>query len=43
VWNIYPLIGWGLYIAARAWSVFGHKPISEAEIQREIDRQSRRR
>ena len=39
-WIIYPLIAWGLYITARAWAVYGHKPISEAEIEREMERQS---
>ena len=39
-WIIYPLIAWGLYITARAWAVYGHKPISESEIEREMERQS---
>jgi len=30
-----------LLTAASAWFVFGHKPISESEIQREIRRQRR--
>ena len=37
-WIIYPLIAWGLYITARAWAVYGHKPISESEIEREMER-----
>ena len=39
-WIIYPLIAWGLYITARAWAVYGHKPISESEIEREMEGQS---
>lgn len=41
-WIIYPIIGWVLILAARGWSVYGHKPISEREIQEEIDRQADR-
>jgi hypothetical protein len=39
-WIIYPVAGLGLILAARAWFVYGNKPISESEIQREIDRQA---
>jgi 2TM domain len=38
-WIIYPLIGWVLIMGGRAWTVYRHRPISESEIQREIDRQ----
>jgi len=38
-WIVYPIIGVALILAARARSVYGHKPISEAEIQREMERQ----
>lgn len=31
-WIIYPLIALGLFITARAWSVYGRKPISKKEI-----------
>ena len=40
-WIIYPLGAWLLAVAAYAWAVFGNKPISESEIKREIERQSR--
>jgi hypothetical protein len=40
IWIIYPLIGYVLVVAAHAWSVYGHKPVSESEIKREIDRQA---
>jgi len=39
-WIIYPLGAWLLAVAAYAWAVFGNKPISEGEIEREIERQS---
>ncbi len=38
-WIIYPVIGWVLILAARGWSVHGHRGISESEIEREIERQ----
>jgi hypothetical protein len=40
-WIVYPLGAWVLLTAASAWFVFGHKPISESEIRREIERQRR--
>ena len=40
LWIIYPLIAWVLATAAHAWFVYGHKPISESEIRREIERQA---
>ena len=42
-WIIYPAIAWVLITAADAWFVYGHKPVSESEIQREIDRQAGQR
>ena len=39
-WIIYPLGAWVLLTAASAWFVYGHKPISESEIKREIERQA---
>ena len=38
-WIVYPLGAWPLILAARAWSIYGHKPITESEIQHEIERQ----
>ena len=37
-WPIFPILGWGIGVAASAWDTYGRKPISEAEIQREADR-----
>ncbi len=39
-WIIYPVLGWVLIMSARAWSVFGRKPISKDQTRREIERQS---
>jgi 2TM domain len=37
-WPIFPILGWGIGVAANAWDVYGRKPISEDEIRREADR-----
>jgi hypothetical protein len=39
-WIIYPAIAWVLLTAGDAWRTFGGKPISESEIQREVDREA---
>ncbi len=39
-WIIYPLGAWVLILAGHGWFVYGNKPISESEIQREIERQA---
>jgi hypothetical protein len=42
-WIIYPWLGWLVFVAAGAFSTFLRRPISEAEIRREIERQTGRR
>jgi hypothetical protein len=37
-WPIFPILGWGIGVAANAWDVYGRKPISEDEITREAER-----
>jgi hypothetical protein len=37
-WPIFPILGWGIGVAANAWEVYGRRPISEEEIQREAER-----
>jgi hypothetical protein len=37
-WPIFPILGWGIGVAANAWDVYGRKPITEDEIRRESDR-----
>ena len=39
-WIVYPVGAWVLILSAHAWFVFGHKPITEREIQSEIERQA---
>ena len=39
-WIVYPIGAWFLILAGRAWWVYrGHKPITEVDIERELDRQ----
>jgi uncharacterized membrane protein len=40
-WPIFPILGWGIGVVANAWDVYGRKPISEEEIQREEERIAR--
>ncbi len=40
LWIIYPLGAFALIIAGHAWWVYGRKPITEREIEREIERQA---
>ncbi len=37
-WPIFPILGWGIGVAANAWDVFMRKPITDAEIEREEQR-----
>jgi 2TM domain-containing protein len=37
-WPIFPILGWGVGVAANAWDVYGRKPISEEEIRQEAER-----
>jgi hypothetical protein len=37
-WPIFPLLGWGIGVGANAWDVYGRKPITEDEVQRETER-----
>ncbi|MGA8724252.1 MAG: 2TM domain-containing protein [Acidimicrobiales bacterium] len=38
LWIVYPLVAWVLIMGARAWRVYRNRPISEGEIEREIER-----
>jgi hypothetical protein len=42
-WIIYPAIAWILLTAGDAMYDYGRKPITEADIKREIDRQADQR
>ena len=37
-WPIFPMAGWGLGLAFQARNAYGAKPVSEADILREIER-----
>ena len=37
-WPIWVLLGWGFGLAMHAWSIYGTKPITEDQIQREMDK-----
>jgi hypothetical protein len=37
-WPIFPILGWGIGVAANAWDVYGREPIGEDEIRREAER-----
>jgi hypothetical protein len=37
-WPVFITAGWGIGVAANAWDVYVRGPITEAELQREVDR-----
>jgi|SRR5829696_9164992 len=37
-WPIFPILGWGIGVGANAWDVYGRKPITEDQVQRETER-----
>ena len=37
-WPLWVTLGWGVGIAFSAWNVYGQKPITEDEVQREMQR-----
>jgi len=37
-WPIFVILGWGVGLLINGWDAYFKKPISEEEIQREIDR-----
>ena len=36
-WPIFVTAGWGIGVVMNAWDVYGRRPITESQIQREID------
>jgi 2TM domain len=40
-WPVFPIVGWGIGVVMNAWDVFWRPPITEHEIQREIDREDK--
>lgn len=37
-WPIWPIAGWAIGLALNAWDVLGRRPITEADIERELRR-----
>jgi hypothetical protein len=37
-WPTWVTLGWGIGLAINAWTVYGDRSITEADIQREMDR-----
>jgi hypothetical protein len=40
-WPAWVLLGWGIGLAFNAWDVFFRRPITEADVDREIERLQR--
>jgi hypothetical protein len=36
-WPLFVTAGWGIGVVMNAWEVYGRRPITEAQIQREIE------
>lgn len=34
-WPIFPILGWGIGVAANAWDVYVRRPITDADLDRE--------
>jgi hypothetical protein len=37
-WPVFVTAGWGIGVIMNAWDVYGRKPITEAQVQHEVDR-----
>ena len=42
-WPVWPIMGWGIGLAIHAWNTFVERPITEADIQREVERRENTR
>ena len=40
-WPVWVIAGWGIGLLLHIWEVYGHRPITEDDIQREMDRLQR--
>jgi hypothetical protein len=40
-WPIWVILGWGIGLLFHAWTVYGQKPITEDDVQREMQRNPR--
>lgn len=41
-WPVWVLGGWGIGLALHAWEVFGRRDVTEADVDRELQRRRRR-
>jgi hypothetical protein len=41
-WPAWVLLGWGVGVVLNAWDVFFRRPVTEADVDRELDRQRQR-
>jgi hypothetical protein len=41
-WPIFPIAGWSIGVVMNAWDVYWRHPITEADIQHEIEREDKR-
>ncbi len=37
-WPIFPIVGWGIGLAAQAYGIYGEKPISDSDIDQEVEK-----
>jgi hypothetical protein len=42
-WPMFVTLGWGIGVIFNAWDVYVRRPISEADVQREVERLAHRR
>jgi hypothetical protein len=40
-WPVFPIAIWGIGVVMNAWDVYGRPPITEQDIQREIEREDK--
>ena len=40
-WPIFPIAGWGIAVVMNAWDVYWRHPITEQDIQHEIEREDK--
>jgi hypothetical protein len=41
-WPIFPTLGWGIGVAFNAWDVYVRRPITESDVERELERLRRK-
>ena len=41
-WPVFPMAGWGIGLVMNAWDVYWRRPITEAEVSREVEREEHR-